>query len=165
MTNNIHTHYDTLMVSRNASAEVIRAAFRSLSQKYHPDKNNHPNADQIMQQFNEAYKVLSDPIERSKYDRSLAEYESKSNDEHQHNYAKTDNLSARQNKVVVINIPDSISLSGAKENLRKFSSNIHPSTKSNLKELPGLIFKIIVLLFFTFTMLLLIAALLSIYDF
>ena len=139
MTNNIHTHYDTLMVSKNASAEVIRAAFRSLSQKYHPDKNSHPDADRIMQQFNESYKVLSDPIARSKYDRSLSEYESKSNDEHQHNYAKTDNLSARQNKVVVINIPDSISLSGAKENLRKFSSNIQPSTKSNLKELLNII--------------------------
>ena len=162
--NNLHTHYDTLMVSRNASAEVIRAAFKSLSQKYHPDKNNHPDADRIMQQFNESYKILSDPIARSKYDRSLSEYERKSNDENKHDYARTNNGSERQNKVVVINIPESISLSAAKEKLREFSSNIPDSTKSNIKELPDLIFKILVALVVTTAILMLIALLLT-YDF
>ena len=119
--NNLHTHYDTLMVSRNASAEVIRAAFKSLSQKYHPDKNNHPDADRIMQQFNESYKILSDPIARSKYDRSLSEYERESNDKH--DYARADNSLERQNKVVVINIPDSISLDGTKEKIRNLVSS------------------------------------------
>ena len=118
--NNLHTHYDTLMVSRNASAEVIRAAFKSLSQKYHPDKNKHPDADRIMQQFNESYKILSDPIARSKYDRSLSEYERESNDKH--DYARADNSLERQNKVVVINIPDSISLDRAKEKFGNFMS-------------------------------------------
>ena len=35
----IHTHYDNLKVSRGAPQEVIRAAYKALSQKYHPDKN------------------------------------------------------------------------------------------------------------------------------
>ena len=160
--NSIHTHYDTLMVSRNASAEVIRAAFKSLSQKYHPDKNNHPDADRIMQQFNEAYQILSDPIARSKYDKSLSAYERESNDKH--DYARADNGLKRQNKVVVINIPESISLSAAKEKLREFSSNIPDSTKSNIKELPDLIFKILVALVVTTAILMLIALLLT-YDF
>lgn len=142
--NNLHTHYDTLMVSRNASAEVIRAAFKSLSQKYHPDKNNHPDADRIMQQFNESYKILSDPIARSKYDRSLSEYERKSNDENKHDYARTNNGSERQNKVVVINIPESISLSAAKEKLREFSSNLPDSKKTSLKALEELVFQILI---------------------
>lgn len=160
--NNLHTHYDTLMVSRNASAEVIRAAFKSLSQKYHPDKNKHPDADRIMQQLNESYKILSDPIARSKYDKSLSTYELESNDKH--DYARADNGLKRQNKVVVINIPESISLSAAKEKLREFSSNIPDSTKSNIKELPDLIFKILVALVVTTAILMLISLLLT-YDF
>lgn len=144
--NNIHTHYDTLMVSKNASPEVIRAAFKSLCQKYHPDKNNHPDADRIMQQFNESYKTLSDPIARSKYDKSLTEYERKSNDEHKDDYARTHNNSERHNKIVVINIPDSISLNTAKEKFHKFSSNVPDSTKSNIRELSNLIAKILIAL-------------------
>ena len=86
--NNLHTHYDTLMVSRNVSPEVIRAAFKSLCQKYHPDRNTHPDADRILQQFNESYTLLSDPIARSRYDRLLAEYD----------YSRTENRSGREKK-------------------------------------------------------------------
>lgn len=124
--NSLHTHYDTLMVSRNASPEVIRAAFRSLSQKYHPDKNNHPDANRIMQQFNESYKILSDPIERSKYDKLLTEYEHSSNDKNKYDHARTSNDSNRQNKVVVINIPDSVSFSYLKDYVSNSSSKIKP---------------------------------------
>lgn len=35
----IHTHYDNLKVAREAPPEVIRAAYRALSQRYHPDRN------------------------------------------------------------------------------------------------------------------------------
>ena len=35
----IHTHYDNLKVARNAPIEVIRAAYKSLSHKHHPDRN------------------------------------------------------------------------------------------------------------------------------
>jgi curved DNA-binding protein CbpA len=68
----MHTHYDNLKVTRGAPPEVIRAAYKALSQHYHPDKNNSPDAERIMRIINEAYNVLGDPDRRSAYDRELA---------------------------------------------------------------------------------------------
>lgn len=75
--NKIHTHYDNLKVTRNAPPEVIRAAYKTLSQKYHPDK--HPgnvNAVRVMSLINASYDVLSDPVQRAEHDRWIAEQES-----------------------------------------------------------------------------------------
>ena len=75
--NTIHTHYDNLKVARDAPIEVIRAAYKSLSQKYHPDKNpNDPKASHIMSIINTSYDVLSDPIKKHEYDLWLADQES-----------------------------------------------------------------------------------------
>jgi hypothetical protein len=71
----MHTHYDNLKVTRGAPAEVIRAAYKALSQRYHPDKNRSPDAQRIMRIINEAYAVLGDPDRRTAYDRELAERE------------------------------------------------------------------------------------------
>jgi DnaJ-class molecular chaperone len=68
----MHTHYDNLKVTRGAPAEVIRAAYKALSQRYHPDKNPSPDAQRIMRIINEAYTVLGDPDRRMAYDRELA---------------------------------------------------------------------------------------------
>ena len=139
--NSIHTHYDTLMVSKNASPEVIRAAFKSLSQKYHPDRNHHPDSDRIMQQFNEAYSILSDPIKRSKYDKLIYEHENHNKD--QHNYSTKAKNEQRQNKVVIINIPDSLSISNAKDYLNNFLTKTKPIVIKLLRSL----FYIAILLF------------------
>ncbi len=65
----IRTHYDNLKVARNAPPEVIRAAYRTLSQKYHPDVNpNNPDAHRIMGLLNVAYEIVSAPIKRKDYD-------------------------------------------------------------------------------------------------
>lgn len=65
----IHTHYDSLGVSRDAQPEVIKAAYKALASKYHPDKNpNNSDAEQMMKSINEAYEVLSDPSRRAQYD-------------------------------------------------------------------------------------------------
>lgn len=73
----IHTHYDTLSVVRNAPPEVIRAAYKTLSQKYHPDRNSEDaNATAIMAKINEAYAALSDPAKRKEYDKWLEKQES-----------------------------------------------------------------------------------------
>jgi hypothetical protein len=69
----IHTHYDNLKVSRHAPQEVIRAAYKALSQKYHPDKNpGDERAARIMAIVNTAYNILSDPARRKEHDEWIA---------------------------------------------------------------------------------------------
>lgn len=67
------SHYDILEVSPRASAEVIRAAYKSLMQRHHPDRN--PDAIEATDRtalIAQAYAVLSDPQQRRSYDESLA---------------------------------------------------------------------------------------------
>jgi len=65
----VHSHYDNLKVSRMAPQEVIRAAYKALSQKYHPDKNpGDEKAARIMAIINTAYGTLSDPQKRKEHD-------------------------------------------------------------------------------------------------
>jgi len=69
----IHTHYDNLKVSRMAPQEVIRAAYKALSQKYHPDKNpGDEKAARIMAIVNSAYGTLADPQRRKEHDEWIA---------------------------------------------------------------------------------------------
>jgi curved DNA-binding protein CbpA len=66
------TYYDILEVSPNASQTVIAAAYRTLSQKYHPDKNNgDKNCEDMMAKINVAFGVLSDSIKRKLYDEEI----------------------------------------------------------------------------------------------
>ena len=72
----VHTHYDNLKVTRNAPPEVIRAAYKTLTQKYHPDR--HPgsaDAERVMALINVSYQVLSDPAQRADHDRWIAQQE------------------------------------------------------------------------------------------
>src|SRR5437016_4892677 len=65
----VHTHYDNLKVARNAPPEVIRAAYRVLTQKYHPDKHaGSSEATRVMRIVNEAYETLMDPGKRAEHD-------------------------------------------------------------------------------------------------
>jgi hypothetical protein len=69
----IHTHYDNLKVARLAPQEVIRAAYKALSQKYHPDKNpGDEKAARIMAIVNTAYTALNDPVRRKEHDEWIA---------------------------------------------------------------------------------------------
>ncbi len=69
----IHTHYDNLKVARMAPQEVIRAAYKALSQKYHPDKNpGDEKAARIMAILNTAYSTLADPQRRKEHDEWIA---------------------------------------------------------------------------------------------
>ena len=66
-------HYDTLEVSARASPEVLRAAYRSLIQRFHPDRRpDDPEAATRAAAITEAYDVLSDPVRRAAYDEWLA---------------------------------------------------------------------------------------------
>jgi curved DNA-binding protein len=68
-------YYQTLGVSRNASAEEIRKAYRKLAMKYHPDRNpDDKQAEERFKDINEAYQVLNDPQKRAHYDRVGSAY-------------------------------------------------------------------------------------------
>jgi len=62
-------YYDTLGVSRDASDEEIKKAYRKLAMRYHPDRNDDPEAEENFKRVTEAYEVLRDPEQRARYDR------------------------------------------------------------------------------------------------
>jgi curved DNA-binding protein len=63
-------YYKILGVSKTASEDDIKKAFRKLARKHHPDLNpDDKEANELFQQINEAYEVLSDPEKRKKYDK------------------------------------------------------------------------------------------------
>jgi curved DNA-binding protein len=68
-------YYKTLGVSKNASAEEIKKAYRKLARQHHPDINKKPEAEKRFKEINEANEVLSDPEKRKRYDTVGPEWE------------------------------------------------------------------------------------------
>lgn len=70
-------YYELLEISRNASDEVVKNAYRALAKKYHPDTANVDKEliEKNMKQINEAYEVLSNKEKRAIYDQELKEKE------------------------------------------------------------------------------------------
>ena len=64
-----HDLYDVLGISRDASQEEVKRAFRRLAMEYHPDRNKEAGAEERFKQVAAAYDVLSDAEKRSAYDR------------------------------------------------------------------------------------------------
>lgn len=62
-------YYEVLGVSRQATDEEVKKAFRRLARQVHPDVNKSPDAESKFKEINEAYEVLSDHEKRSMYDR------------------------------------------------------------------------------------------------
>ncbi len=62
-------YYAILQVDPRAEPEVIEAAYRRLSRKYHPDVSGEADAGRRMRELNEAYETLSDSARRRAYDR------------------------------------------------------------------------------------------------
>ncbi len=64
-------YYEILSVSRSATAEEIKSAYRKAAMKYHPDRNpeNKAEAEHLFREASEAYSVLSDAQKRAAYDR------------------------------------------------------------------------------------------------
>jgi molecular chaperone DnaJ len=68
MTTSKRDYYDVLGISRGASEEEVRKAFRRLALEYHPDRNKKDGAEERFKEINEAYQVLSDIKRRATYD-------------------------------------------------------------------------------------------------
>lgn len=61
-------YYEVLGLSKGASKDEIKKAYRKLSKQYHPDINKEPGADEKFKEIAEAYEVLSDEQKRARYD-------------------------------------------------------------------------------------------------
>ena len=61
-------YYDVLGISKGASEDEIKKAYRKLAKQYHPDVNKAPDAEAKFKEINEAYEVLSDPQKKATYD-------------------------------------------------------------------------------------------------
>jgi DnaJ-class molecular chaperone len=72
-----HDYYETLGVSRTATQEEIRKAYKKLAKEYHPDnRKDDPTAEQKFKEIQEANSVLSDPEKRAQYDRFGSAFQS-----------------------------------------------------------------------------------------
>jgi DnaJ-class molecular chaperone len=96
----IHTHYDNLKITRNAPTSVVKAAYKALSQIYHPDKFKgcKKEAERITKIINASYLVLFDPVQRQSHDGWIDSKESEATEKEysqipdNHNTAKTEKL-------------------------------------------------------------------------
>ncbi len=64
-------YYDILGIHKDSSNEEIKKAYRKLSLKHHPDRNNGQDVNSVFAKINQAYEILSDPYKKKSYDFKL----------------------------------------------------------------------------------------------
>ena len=65
------TAYQVLQLDTSAEQEVVQAAFKRLAFKYHPDRSTDPSAAERMRELIAAHDLLTDPVRKAQYDKSL----------------------------------------------------------------------------------------------
>ena len=95
-------HYEILGVSKNASPDEIKLAYRKLSKQFHPDVNKDPNAEEKFKQINEAYSVLSDPNKKAQIDQPQTPF----TNWNEVNFVKRQNFNTPLNIRVNLNLED-----------------------------------------------------------
>lgn len=86
MNDTFKDYYLILGIDINASPEEIKTAYRRMSLKWHPDKNPDQDVTSKMQDINEAYAILKDPLKRNRYDKEYQRYQATFNQEIHHEY-------------------------------------------------------------------------------
>jgi curved DNA-binding protein CbpA len=125
----MQNYYDVLGVSPIADDFVIKAAYKALAQRYHPDKfaNNAKDAadaETKMRQLNEAYQVLSDTAKRRDYDASL-----KQNQQQNSQQSSANSKQQADWQIALRFYPD---LTGFETRLAKFDTDLVSEYRSNL---------------------------------
>ncbi|MGN1087295.1 MAG: J domain-containing protein [Porcipelethomonas sp.] len=90
------TYYDLLQVSSNASIEIIKASYKAMAKKYHPDICG--DNGEMMMKINEAYAVLSNPDRRRQYDEMIKTPGSDDSPKVKHETNKPEEKSSNVNK-------------------------------------------------------------------
>jgi len=67
-------YYRILDIPFTSSKQEIKEAYRMMSLKWHPDRNPETDVTEMMQDINEAYKILNDDISRERYDKEYHEF-------------------------------------------------------------------------------------------
>ncbi|MCL2593204.1 MAG: DnaJ domain-containing protein [Defluviitaleaceae bacterium] len=68
----MNDYYKVLQVKNTAAVEEIKASYRKLAKKFHPDANpNNKQAEEVFKKISEAYDVLSDEAKKAEYDRKM----------------------------------------------------------------------------------------------
>lgn len=128
------THYDTLGVSKDATQDQIKLAYRKLSKKHHPDvSGGNKESEKIFLEVTEAYKVLKDEAARKAYDARLDGTAQSWNNEHSANKQSTSQHStAKRPDFNMNNIEKNFEhFFGFNPKTKETSSTLHKKNKKN----------------------------------
>ena len=114
-------YYQILDVDQKASSKQIKAAYRKLAFKYHPDRNSKdPEAAEKMKRVNEAYAVLSHAAKRREYDTLRQQFGASAYSQFRQNYSEQDIFSGSDINQILEQMARAFGLRGSDEIFKEF---------------------------------------------